>query len=208
MRLGYLLTLREQLRRQDLSFRNRELDEMARLDKLTGIANRRAYDSWLEAAWHHAGLQGGCLGMIMVDVDRFKDYNDFYGHAAGDSCLQAIVRCLGEQLRGTSDFLARFGGEEFVVLLPAQDMQVCADIAERLRLAVADLELPHIGLGASGIVTISAGVASEISAAGTGPATLFAMADAALFQAKQQGRNQVCIGMAGQIAETMAHALP
>ena len=146
-RRSYLMMLRERLQRQDLSLRNIELDELARRDPLTGLANRRAYDSWLVTAWAQeasaekaggdkaviqtggaqtGGAQiGGAekaargrLGLIVIDVDRFKAFNDFYGHAAGDSCLKKIAVCLREQLRGTTDLVARLGGEEFAVLLP------------------------------------------------------------------------------------------
>jgi diguanylate cyclase (GGDEF)-like protein len=197
MRRGYLLILRERLQRQDLSVRNLELDELARRDPLTGLANRRAYDSWLATAWAQEGTSerpaGGRLGMIVLDIDRFKAFNDFYGHAAGDNCLKTIAICLREQLRGTSDLLARLGGEEFVVLLPGLSAELCADVAERMRLAVQRLELPHPGIGPHGLVSISAGVASHPVLPGTGPGHLFDCADSALYQAKIAGRDRVCV---------------
>ena len=209
MRRGYLLVLRERLQRQDLSLRNLELDELARRDPLTGLANRRAYDAWLEASWtqgsalstapatgaepdqHRADLS--LLGLIVLDVDRFKAFNDFYGHAAGDACLKTIAVCLREQLRGTTDLVARLGGEEFAVLLPGLPPAICADVAERMRLAIQQLELPHSGLGPHGLVSVSAGVASHVIRPGTTPAHLFEAADSALYQAKVSGRNRVCV---------------
>jgi diguanylate cyclase (GGDEF)-like protein len=192
-RRSYLIVLRETLQLQDLSLRNIELDALARRDPLTSLANRRAYDSWLAAAWEHAGAQRGRLGLIVIDIDRFKAFNDFYGHTAGDHCLQKIALCLREQLRGTSDLIARLGGEEFAVLLPGLQDWLCADVAERMRDAVQRLELPHSGIGSHGLVTVSAGVASHVIIPGTSPESLFDAADSALYQAKVSGRNRVCV---------------
>lgn len=190
-RRNYLVSLRERLQRQDLASRNRELDELSRRDPLTGLANRRAYDLWLARAWQQAEATGGDLGLIVIDIDRFKLYNDTYGHAEGDACLRKISTCLGEQLRNTSDLVARLGGEEFAILLPRLTEDVCADVAERLRLAVAALDLPHGGLGRDRRVSVSAGVASRLGGKAENPARLFAAADAALYEAKAAGRDQI-----------------
>ncbi len=207
-RRSYLMILRERLQRQDLSLRNMELDELAKRDPLTGLANRRAYDTWLTTAWAQeastektvdkAGTEKfrARLGLIVIDVDRFKAFNDFYGHAAGDSCLKKIAVCLREQLRGTTDLVARLGGEEFAVLLPSLSEANCADVAERMRLAIQRLELPHSGLGPHGLVTVSAGVASTLVMPAQSPASLFEAADSALYEAKISGRNRVCVATA------------
>jgi diguanylate cyclase (GGDEF)-like protein len=192
-RRGYLMTLREKLKRYDLTLRNLELDELTRRDPLTGLCNRRAYDGWLASAWAQEGARQGRLGLIVIDVDKFKEYNDFCGHDAGDSCLKTIAVCLRDQLRGTSDRVARLGGEEFAIILPGLSEETCADIAERVRLAVQRLDLPHLALGLNGLVTISCGVASHAVLPGGDPASLFQAADAALYQAKVFGRNRVCI---------------
>jgi diguanylate cyclase (GGDEF)-like protein len=194
---SFVLTLRERLRRHDLYQRNLELDELARRDALTGLANRRAYDDWLMNSWRQARGAGAALGLIVIDVDQFKAYNDFYGHPAGDSCLQTVARCLRDQLRGTSDHVARMGGEEFAVLLPGLSGGICADVAERLRTAVTALELPHLDNENGRIVTISCGAASLVASDATTPRDLVAAADAALYHAKQTGRNRVCLADAG-----------
>ncbi len=205
-RRSYLMILRERLQRQDLSLRNIELDELARRDPLTGLANRRAYDSWLATAWAQEAAADltntdrlgseparARLGLIVIDVDRFKAFNDFYGHAAGDDCLKKIAVCLRDQLRGTTDLVARLGGEEFAVLLPSLSEANCADVAERMRVAVQRLELPHSGLGPHGLVTVSAGVASAPILPAHSPKALFEAADSALYEAKISGRNRVCV---------------
>ncbi len=193
-RRSYLLILRERIQRQDLSLRNTELDELARRDALTGLANRRAYDAWLAGAWaQEAGAPRGRLGLIVIDIDHFKAFNDFYGHAAGDACLKQIALCLRDQLRGTSDLVARLGGEEFAVLLPSLTEDLCADIAERIRVAVEALEVPHQGLGQHNMLTVSLGAASHLITSRATPASLFEAADAALYEAKITGRNRVCM---------------
>jgi diguanylate cyclase (GGDEF)-like protein len=200
-RRSYLITLREQLQGQVLERHNQALDELSKSDPLTALANRRAYDLWLARAWAQAEEAGSDLGLIIVDIDKFKAFNDFYGHAAGDSCLQAIARCLGEQLRGTADLVARLGGEEFAVLMPGLGEEASADVAERLRAAVERLELPNLGIGRAGLVTVSAGVATRLAGAST-PLLLFEAADAALYGAKRSGRNRVCVStLEGEVVE-------
>jgi diguanylate cyclase (GGDEF)-like protein len=192
---AYVLTLRERLRRRVLSHENRELDELARRDALTGLANRRAYDAWLAAAWQRAASEGKPLGLIVVDVDHFKLYNDFYGHPAGDVCLQTVAKCLRDEMRDTTDLVARIGGEEFAMILPAVSLRTCGDIAERLRRAIASLELPHFGVATDGLLSISLGAASLTPHPAQSPRDLTAAADRALYAAKQGGRD--CVYLAG-----------
>jgi diguanylate cyclase (GGDEF)-like protein len=192
-RRNWALMLRERLARRELADSNSELTELAQRDPLTGLANRRAYETCERASWRRAEEKSVAVGLIVVDIDHFKLYNDFYGHPAGDACLQTVARTLGEQLRGAEDLVARVGGEEFAILLPDLSVETAGDIAERVRQAVADLELPHLGCGPGKIVTISCGACSLVPRAGACPKDLFAAADAALYAAKQTGRNRVCL---------------
>jgi diguanylate cyclase (GGDEF)-like protein len=192
-RRSYALMLRERLKRVDLSRDNVALRDLAQRDALTGLPNRRAYDSWLQDCWREARLAGGWLALVVIDVDRFKAYNDLYGHPAGDLCLRAIANCLREQCRGATDRVARLGGEEFAVLLPEYSGARCAEVAEQLRAAVARLELPHLGNLPGAVATISCGVASVTVCHGLAPRDLVAAADIALYHAKQTGRNRVCL---------------
>ena len=193
MRRSYALMLREQLKQQALSQRNSELDELALRDVLTGLANRRSYESWKMSAWSSAEKAGSALGLLVVDVDNFKLYNDAFGHGGGDACLRAVAHCLSEQLRGTTDMLARVGGEEFAILLPEADLEAASAVAERVRRAVELLDLPHASGAAAPMVTVSCGAASLLAVAGKTPEDLFAAADGALYAAKKNGRNRVCL---------------
>lgn len=207
---AFVLAFRERLRGQDLFRRNLELDDLVLRDALTGLANRRAFDAWLLDSWRRAREAASPLGLIIIDVDRFKAYNDFYGHPAGDVCLQLAARCLRDQMRGTTDQVARLGGEEFAVLLPGLTCELCGDVAERLRAAVAALELPHIGsVGVQrggAVLTISCGAASLRAEDRLTPADLVAAADAAMYQAKEAGRNQVYLADTGHTTGATADA--
>ena len=193
LRRGFALALRERLARETLARQNLALGELAGRDPLTSLANRRTYDHWLATHWEFAARTCGRVGLVLIDIDYFKAYNDYYGHAAGDACLQVVARCLRDQCRGTTDHVARIGGEEFAVLLPGLTLEVVGDVAERLRAAVAIADVPHLGAGKPRRITLSCGAASFHAASGASQRTLFAAADAALYQAKQTGRNRVCL---------------
>ena len=206
-RQSWALLLRERLKRRELADHNTALAELAQRDPLTGLANRRSYESCEGSLWRQAEQAATRLGLIVVDIDRFKDYNDYYGHPAGDTCIQAVARCLSEQLRGTDDLVARVGGEEFAILLPDLTVETAGDIAERVRQAVEALELPHLGWGPSRTITISCGACSLVPCEGMSPRDLFAAADAALYAAKQGGRNMVCLAdSVGLSAAAASHA--
>jgi diguanylate cyclase (GGDEF)-like protein len=188
-RRGYLLGLRERIRRADLTANNLRLAELSHLDPLTGIPNRRELTEYLD---HLAqGSHSAILAIVMLDIDHFKRYNDLYGHPAGDECLRRIAGALRDSLRQSGDMVARFGGEEFVVVLPGNDLQAAGLVAERLRLAVQKLAIPHAGSPALGLVTLSAGIAASTSGGPGDIQAILAAADAALYRAKSAGRNRV-----------------
>ncbi|WP_245837886.1 diguanylate cyclase domain-containing protein [Niveispirillum lacus] len=175
-----------------LKQRTDALMRLATMDGLTGIANRRAFDGALAQETERL-VQGGVgpLSLILADVDHFKRYNDFYGHQAGDDCLRAVAGALSGALRRPGEIAARFGGEEFAILLPGHDADAAIMAAERLRRAVAALCLAHVARPDGDLVTISAGAASLTSPGDA--ASLVAAADQALYRAKASGRNRVAM---------------
>jgi diguanylate cyclase (GGDEF)-like protein len=187
-----LLTAREameekvRLRTLELEAANRALDLQARTDALTGLLNRRGFEMQIAFALALARRSGRPLSLITVDVDQFKQVNDTYGHEAGDEVLRRLALTLATRLR-TSDVVARLGGEEFVALLPDTDLDGAQSIAEALVAAVDEQRDPVVGQ-----ITVSAGVSMMRSAQDDG-ADLLRRADAALYDAKGQGRNRVCV---------------
>lgn len=164
---------------------------LANADSLTGLANRRAFDARLDAEWRHALALRQPLAVLLIDVDHFKSYNDTHGHLSGDRCLRHIAEALSTSLYRPTDLVARFGGEEFAVILPGTVLEEAITIGETLRHAVAAMRLPHAENTCGGIQTVSIGVASTIPAADEPPLSLLKSCDEALYFAKQQGRNQV-----------------
>lgn len=169
--------------------RRAELQRLAELDPLTKIPNRRAFDDRLHEEWNRAQRAGTALGIIMVDVDHFKEYNDKLGHIAGDVCLWKIAQACASSKR-SDDFFARYGGEEFAGILSAEAENDVDVVAERMRSAVEELGLAHPA-NETGIVTISLGVACVLPGDHESPLDLLNAADHALYAAKSNGRNQV-----------------
>ncbi|MES2264017.1 MAG: diguanylate cyclase [Pseudomonadota bacterium] len=169
---------------------NRELAALSITDALTGLANRRQFNKVLEAEWLRASRPHMPLGAVMIDVDQFKLYNDHYGHQRGDACLKMVADTLAHSMRQGVDLVARYGGEEFAVILPGADLAETYLVAERARAAVAALAAPH-ATSIHGVVTVSIGIASMVPAPDLDQELLFGTADAALYQAKQNGRNRV-----------------
>ena len=167
-----------------------KLENVSRTDDLTGVANRRCFDIWIEQSLREAAQRSQPLALLLIDVDYFKAYNDGYGHLAGDQCLHQIAAMLSYVLDGTTARLARYGGEEFVVILADTDREVAAAIAERLRLAVQARGLAHRYTN-GGLVTISIGVAACAPSRLTVAEDLVAPADVALYSAKRLGRNRI-----------------
>ena len=169
-------------------------DEQRRLsfqDGLTGVANRRFLDQQLDHEWRRAARERSCLAVVMVDIDQFKLYNDTYGHLAGDDCLRRVAEALAHALRRPADFLARYGGEEFAAVLPGTSLEGALALAEQMRAQVEGLAIPHASSTVASVVTVSLGVAAALPHNGDQPQIVLAAADAALYQAKQRGRNRV-----------------
>ena len=191
-RLAFLLDLREQALRLTLQEANARLDTMARTDALTGVPNRRFFDEFLAQAWSRAATLGQPLSLLLIDVDHFKAFNDRYGHQAGDRCLCVVAEAIASCLRRPVDVLARWGGEEFVVVLAEADTEAAAEVAQRVRQAVQDCALPHVTSVTARVVTVSVGVATAWPAAQGSQADLLQRTDTALYQAKATGRNRFC----------------
>lgn len=188
-----------------------EFARLARFDQLTGLANRRHFDETLAGEWQRALRQGGDVALIIFDVDQFKRYNDHFGHPGGDACLRRLAAAARELVHRPSDLVVRMGGEEFAVLLPSTPAAGANAIAEMLRQAVENLRLPHAPDATHAVVTISAGVASLRPDSGLHFDELVKAADAALYEAKDAGRNRVMtapeIEQASAIAKRLREAL-
>jgi diguanylate cyclase (GGDEF)-like protein len=177
--------------RNSLETLNQTLERLAMQDELTGLANRRQFDTSLKNEFSRAVRNASSLALIMIDVDWFKQYNDIYGHAAGDECLKAIGKVVADKKRRPGDVAARYGGEELVVLLPGTDVVGAITVAENIRAAIEDLELKHTG-NITGHVTVSAGVEAFVPVRyESEPVDLIKAADQALYRAKSLGRNRV-----------------
>jgi diguanylate cyclase (GGDEF)-like protein len=178
---------------RDLAAANRELESLSRQDSLTGIANRRYFDDYLQTEVRRASRDGQPLSLILADVDYFKAFNDRYGHQAGDDCLRRVANALKSVGRRPADLAARYGGEEFAMVLPATGAEGALDVAKALVRAVEQISILHERSGVAGTVSLSQGIASVIPAHDTRPEGVIELADQALYQAKQQGRNRYVV---------------
>ncbi len=168
------------------------LESLSLVDALTHISNRRRFDEALDEEWKRAAREHTSIGLLMIDIDHFKEYNDHYGHGAGDICLQAVAAALDQGVSRPADLVARFGGEEFVVLLPETNLEAARHIGERLLHEIADLKLTHEFSGIQPFVTISIGSASMVpDDKNDQPSKLLDAADRMLYKAKEAGRNCV-----------------
>lgn len=184
---------------QKLAESNLQLQRLASLDGLTGLPNRRFFDERLDEEWLRAARQKDWFSIVMIDIDHFKQYNDCYGHLAGDATLKSVAQTLANMLRRPADLAARYGGEEFVLILPGTDAQGAHNIAEKVRLAVEALDIAHAKSSVASHVTISLGVATTIPLHTTSPTALLAEADGALYVAKDNGRNQLAVAPVMQV---------
>ncbi len=172
---------------------NQKLEVYSQTDGLLNIANRKFFDTRLYDEWNRAIREQYPIGLLMIDVDFFKHYNDHYGHLAGDACLQFVAKAVANKMVRAVDLLARYGGEEFVVVLPNTAIQGAYKFALTLCEAVAALKIPHAKSSVAEHVTVSIGVASILPDRNSTADRVVAAADQALYAAKQQGRNRVCL---------------
>lgn len=172
--------------------KNRDLlENLSTLDGLTNIPNRRRFDEVFTLEWRRAVRSGLPISLLFIDIDHFKNYNDHYGHLAGDDCLKAVSRVLQSSLGRTADFVARFGGEEFIILLPDTGENGCRHLAETIRAAVENLNIEHQASPLTPHLTVSVGAVTCVAADTITQEDLLDAADRLLYQAKQDGRNRV-----------------
>jgi diguanylate cyclase (GGDEF)-like protein len=169
---------------------NIELQRLASLDSLTGVANRRQFNESLNKEWQQMAREQLPLSLILGDIDYFKKYNDTYGHLAGDSCLQQVAQAISRAIKRPADLLARYGGEEFVVMLPNTEAEGALQVAEAMRHEVLNLKIAHAQSAVNKYVTLSLGIFSLVPQHNSGPSILIAGADKGLYEAKEQGRNR------------------
>lgn len=179
-------------RTTELQAANARLESLARTDALTGLPNRRHFDEARTMEMRRLKRDPRPLAFLVCDIDHFKNYNDYYGHAMGDHCLVEVAHALQRPVGRVGDIVARIGGEEFGVLLPATSLSAAYKLAERLRQAVADCRIEHLHSSAAKVVTISIGLAIVEPGSHGDFAALFRQADEALYRAKATGRNRVC----------------
>lgn len=175
---------------QQLKEANRELQQLATLDGLTQVANRRRFDEYLEQEWRRAIREQASLSLILCDIDFFKRYNDTYGHQAGDDCLRAVANAIRQAVKRSGDLVARYGGEEFAVILPHTEALGALRVAEEIQAYVKALQIPHVNSLVTPYITLSLGVATLVPGNESSPAVLISSADQALYQAKAQGRDR------------------
>jgi diguanylate cyclase (GGDEF)-like protein len=172
---------------------SQELEQMVRLDVLTGIANRRLFEEELEKEWRRAERDRVSLSVITADIDHFKEYNDHYGHPAGDRCLIVVAQAMQKALCRPGDVVARIGGEEFAFLLPRTTLDGAKNVAELMRRRILELNLPHGNSPVARQVTLSFGIASSEDVSVDSAADLLRASDMALYEAKRGGRNEIAM---------------
>lgn len=168
-----------------------KIKELSMTDDLTKIANRRQLDEYLQTEWLRMERENAPLALIMVDIDYFKPYNDFYGHLAGDDCLKAVTKILSDHAHRPADLVARYGGEEFAIVMPNTDLEGASAVAVKIRKAVEDKRIEHEKSPVSDFVTVSLGVTAAVPGEKSKLEDLLLTADGLLYQAKKEGRNRV-----------------
>lgn len=190
--VGFMFDISERKRDEEELLRlHGELEQLSLTDELTGIANRRRFDQCLESEWHAARSSGLPLSLILLDLDHFKQYNDAHGHIAGDECLRRIAAVLGGSARHPRDVVARFGGEEFILLLPETDAAEARALADECVARIAALRIAHGGQGAGDTVTASLGVGTAQMDTGATALDFLKAVDERLYAAKRGGRDRI-----------------
>jgi len=183
----------------ELAHSNRELKRLSSMDGLTGLANRRQFDATLELEWQRAMRTELPLSLVFADIDYFKRYNDSYGHQAGDDCLKQVADSLQETVHRPADLVSRYGGEEFVLILPDTTSEGALAVAEKMLRQISGLKIPHKNSDSADHVTLSIGVATLSPEEGSSPDILVKAADKVLYKAKEKGRNRI------EVARPPAH---
>ncbi|MBF0319968.1 MAG: GGDEF domain-containing protein [Nitrospirae bacterium] len=178
---------------KDLNVASDKLSELCKIDQLTCISNRRCFEDTYNLKWKLSLRNGTPLAVIIIDIDFFKQFNDTYGHAEGDTCLHNVAQALKGALKRPEDSVARFGGEEFVAILPDTNEKGAMLVAEHIRATIETLAIPHCKSKISDHVTISLGVSVMIPKRQDDKGTHFSQADTALYQAKKLGRNRAVL---------------
>ncbi|MDJ0517436.1 MAG: diguanylate cyclase [Trichodesmium sp. MO_231.B1] len=183
---GFSVTVRDitERKKQEL-----ELNNFASIDGLTGISNRRIFDRTLAKEWQICQREEQSLALIIMDIDYFKKYNDYYGHQKGDNCLILVTQATSKVLKRPRDLVARYGGEEFAIILPNTDRKGAMTIADLIQQEIKELAIPHERSEVSSLVSVSLGISCVIPTVESSPNTLVDMADRAMYRAKQHGRN-------------------
>ncbi|MGE5656380.1 MAG: diguanylate cyclase domain-containing protein [Actinomycetota bacterium] len=174
---------------QQLQFANQQLRNLAMIDPLTQLANRRYFDEHFHQTWRYLLREQQPLSLLLCDIDYFKQYNDTYGHAAGDICLTLVAQALRQTVQRSTDLVARYGGEEFVVILPKTDRAGAISVAQKIQIAIQELQPSHFFYAKECSITLSIGIATVIPRTETTPLALIEAADRALYKAKAKGRN-------------------
>ena len=190
--IGFMFDISERKKAEEELIRLKiELERLSLTDGLTGIGNRRMFDQRLEIEWNDSRRSRKPLSLIILDIDYFKQYNDFYGHVGGDECLRSLADALKTVARRPRDVVARFGGEEFTLLLPETDEVMARKLAEECAEGITRLQIPHKKSSVSQFVTASIGVKTTVPAGGTTPRDFVEEVDRMLYAAKHNGRNRI-----------------
>jgi diguanylate cyclase (GGDEF)-like protein/PAS domain S-box-containing protein len=192
--IGFMFDISERKKTEEQLIRlQKELEDFSFKDGLTGVANRRMFDSVLDLEWNSAHRNHQPLSVIMLDIDYFKQYNDFYGHIKGDDCLRRVAETLNTAGSRARDFFARFGGEEFALILPETDAEAAAKVAERCKSLLFKAQIPHEQSPIGQLLTISIGVGTIVPTNQDVPLAFIESVDKRLYAAKQQGRNRIVL---------------